>query len=188
MIEEVKNTLVSEKQETARASYTVGSKLIFTQPLSAAKVVSISVSTGFKALTLFVRENKLQVHDGAGGTEGRKLAELTLRNEGKLITDDKKLLGYEPNYPSESSTYYFNLGDLLGAKRENPCTLYESETDYPRAKPLRMVGADGIGNHRGQQVFKKQTYTFWITFDEEKHILPHSGSYDWEAQIVCGFK
>ena len=110
------------------------------------------------------------------------LATLTLSSGGS----SNNLLAYVPNYPSGASTYYFNLGDMLGIGRDNPCTLFESETDYPVASPIRSVGADGIGNNIGVEVFGKETYTFWITFNQEDYILPPPSFPDWETQIVCG--
>jgi hypothetical protein len=96
-------------------------------------------------------------------------------------------VAFYPNMPAGVSTYFFNLGALIpGLTRRNPCTLFESETDYVRVTPRRIVGADGIGNHIGYQIFGDKTYTFWISFCEQNYILPHkAGDYNWEAQIVC---
>ena len=121
--------------------------------------------------------------DGAG-PGGKQLASLALSQAG--ARNDK--VAFEPYYPRGGSTYFFNLGDMLGAKRENPCTLFESNSDYPMITPLRSVGADGVGNTVGRRIFGRETYTFWITFNTEQYILPQARSNDWEAQIVCGFK
>ena len=126
--------------------------------------------------------NVLKVYENAG-PYGSPLAQLTLSATGAK----NNILAFYPTYPtSDSSTYYFNLGDLIpGINRNNACTLFDSENDYPLASPVRSVGADGIGNHIGKVVFDKETYTFWITYSQSSFILPHSGSKDWEAQIIC---
>ena len=128
-----------------------------------------------------MQNNVLKVYDSAG-PYGHKLAELKLETKGSKSDE----LAYYPNMPDGASTYFFNLGDLMGLNRNNPCTLFESENDYVQLSPQRVVGADGIGNHIGYTVFKKHTYTFWISFNQQGYILPHSANtYDWEAQIVC---
>lgn len=144
------------------------------------------VSAETKALTLFVRDNRLKVYNEPG-PYGSTLAELDLNNGQQTRSNSK--LAYYPDYPNGATTYYFNLGDMIaGLDRKDACTLFESESDYPRINPVRSVGADGLGNHIGRSVFNKETYTFWITYDQSKYVLPHSGSYDWEAQIVCVMK
>ena len=128
-----------------------------------------------------MQDNVLKVYENAGPS-GSLLAQLTLSTAGA----DNSMLSFAPTYPAGSSTYFFNLGDLIpGITRNNACTLFESETDYPLVSPVRSVGADGIGNHIGKIVFNKETYTFWITYSQTEFILPHSGSKDWEAQIIC---
>ena len=53
---------------------------------------------------------------------------------------------------------------------------------------MKSVGADGVGNHSGKNVFGRDTYTFWVTYNREHYVLPQNpGDYDWEAQIVCAF-
>jgi hypothetical protein len=51
---------------------------------------------------------------------------------------------------------------MPGLTRNNPCTLFESEIDYVQQSPQRVVGADGLGNHIGWEVFHKQTYIIHI--------------------------
>lgn len=128
-----------------------------------------------------MRNKELRVYDGPGPT-GELLATLPL-DQGAI---GNELLAFNPDYPAGATTYFFNLGVMLKLGRENPCTLFESETDYPVASPIRSVGADGLGNEIGQQVFKEKTYTFWITFNEKHYILPPPDHPDWETQIVCG--
>ena len=104
----------------------------------------ILIFLDLKAVTIFVRDNLLMVYDSAG-PYGQKLAELRLETQGSKT--DK--LAYYPNMPADASTYFFNLGALMpGLNRNNPCTLFESETDYVRLSPQRVVGADGIGIRR----------------------------------------
>ena len=147
------------------------------------------LSAEIKAVTLFVQNNKLKVYNDAGPFGGT-LAELDLYDSQGSLGNSNSKLAYAPDYPTTgSSTYYFNLGDMItGLDRKDPCTLFESETDFPRVSPVRSVGADGIGNHIGKDVFGKETYTFWITYDQPSYVLPHTGSFDWEAQIVCAMK
>lgn len=124
----------------------------------------------------------LKVYQNAGPS-GTLLSQLSLTTYGS--SNDK--LAFSPSYPtSTSSTYYFNLGDLIsGIGQNNPCTVFESKTGYPRVSPVRSVGADGVGNRIGRTTFGKQTYTFWITYNQGSYIPPHSGSNDWELQIMC---
>ena len=133
-------------------------------------------------MTIFVQNNVMKVYDSAG-PYGLLLAELTLSTAGS----ENGMIAFDPSYPtSDSSTYYFNIGDLIpGITRNNACTLFDSENDYPLSNPVRSVGADGIGNHIGKTVFNKETYTFWITYSQSTFVLPHSGSRDWDAQIIC---
>ena len=140
-------------------------------------------NTELKAVTIFVQNNVMKVLDSAG-PYGRELARLILSSRG--ATSDK--LAFYPNMPPGASTYFFNLGALIpGISRSDSCTLFESETDYPQASPQRSVGADGLGNHIGKHIFRRRPgYTFWITFKQQKYVLPHqANTFDWEAQIVC---
>ena len=140
------------------------------------------ISLELKAVTIFVQNNVLKVYDGAG-PNGQILAELRLYPQGR-VTDK---LAYCPNVPDGATTYVFNLGALIPElNRNNPCTLFESEIDdFKPLPPRRVVGADGLGNNVGQKLFHKDTYTFWISFDQKNYILPNSPKYNWEAQIVC---
>ena len=107
------------------------------------------------------------VYDSAG-PDGKKLAELTLYPQGGKTSN----LAYYPNMPTGASTYFFNLGALMpGLNQNNPCTLFESETDYVRLSSQHVVGADGLGNHIGLEVFHVQTYTFWISFNQQGYLL-----------------
>ena len=63
---------------------------------------------------------------------------------------------------------------LLEVLAFHPCTLFDSENDYVRLSPQHVVGADGIGNHIGYTVFKKHTYTFWISFNEQGYTSYHT--------------
>ena len=138
-----------------------------------------------EAVTIFVHNFNLKVYNGAG-PNGDVLAELDLRSSDGSLGNSNDKLAFFPQYPTDASTYFFNLGDMItGLDRRDSCTLFASENDYPRVSPVRSVGADGIGNHIGKAVFGKETYTFWITYDQPSYVFPHSYSYDWEAQIVC---
>lgn len=54
----------------------------------------------------------MKVYDGAGPT-GNLLATLPLGTG----PSGNELLAFNPNYPDDATTYYFNLGDMLGLKK-----------------------------------------------------------------------
>ena len=95
----------------------------------------ILISLELKAVTIFVQNNVLKVYDGAG-PNGQILAQLSLIRGG--MKDN--FLAYCPNVPAGATTYVFNLGVLIPElNRNNPCTLFESETDDFKV-PFNCVG------------------------------------------------
>ena len=136
-------------------------------------------------MTIFDSETVLKVYDGAGKT-GTELAELHLTSSESK--NDK--LAFDPTSTSGGTTYYFNLGDILGVKQGNPCTLFALNTGHHWSldAPRWSIGTDTIGNDIGKKIFGKETYTFWIKFDRSYFYVGHYGVTFWEAQIVCAFQ
>lgn len=139
-------------------------------------------------MTIFAKNNRLDVYSGTRPGGGHSpIATINLGSQRTVNSDNS--LAYDPRYTHKSSVqgsaYFFNLGKLLRVAHGYSCTLFEAETDYPLARPLRSIGADSIGNHIGRELFGSYTFTFWILFEQENYIIPDSGDYDYEAQIVC---
>ena len=140
-------------------------------------------------MTIFAKNNRLEVY--SGNIPGRGQSPIATLDLGSQRTvNAEKSLAFDPRYTRNSvvqgSAYFFNMNALLDAGHGESCTLFDAETDYPIAYPLRSTGADGIGNHVGREIFGKYgQFTFWILFHKENYIIPASSDYDYELHIVC---
>ena len=136
------------------------------------------IHLGFSAIKLFVRDQKLTISN----SRGQIVPPIPITN-----TDKSKAMVYDGNYQNKGITVYaLDLNQLIpGLTRDNPCAVFDSETDYP-TKEILSFGADALGNHAGQRFFGRNVYTFWLDFNAPNYVLPHvAGTYDWELYILC---